>query len=231
MSAQFQQMLGAMVQARAQAYGESAQQGQGVVMGQLGAAGLDLPAGVSADYEASTDLTLPMTIGAGLKAPVRPWWTLSAEVEWRQWSQAEATMPFRLSGGANPNLNLLVNGNPATGTFEYPFPLNWKDTWSWKTGSEFTLADGYALRAGFLSGANPVPDNTVFIAFPAISTRALSVGAGVPLLGLTLDVAYVHALSQALDGSSVSHLMGSEYVGSRTTMSQNVVTVGTTFRF
>jgi len=231
MSAQFQQMLGAMVAARAAAYNETLQVAQGVVMGQLAAAGLDLTEGMSAVYAASTDLTLPMTIGAGLHAPVRSWWALSAEVEWRQWSRAEATMPFRLTGGDNTNLNLLVNGSPTNGSFAYPFPLNWKDTWSWKVGSEFTVPGGYVLRAGFLSGADPVPANTVFIAFPAIATRAVTLGVGTQILGFPLDIAYVHALSQELEGNSVHSLMGAEYVGSRTTMRQDVLTLGTTFHF
>ncbi len=231
MTAQFQQMLGAMVSARAAAYGETAQEAQNAVMQQLGAAGVDLSAGMVAKYRASTDLTLPMTFGTGLHAPLRTWWSLAAEVEWRQWSQAESTMPFRLSGGDNSNLNLLVNGDPTNGSFAYPFPLEWKDTWSWKVGTEFTVHGAYKLRAGVLTGGNPVPDNTVFIAFPAIATRAVTAGAGLRLFGLPLDVAYVHALSQSIDGISSNHLMGAEYNGSHTTMSQDVVTVGTTFHF
>ncbi len=231
MTAQFQQMLGAMVAARATAYGETVQQAQSAVMQQLSAAGLDLSAGMKAAYRASTDLTLPMTFGAGLHAPLRPWWSVAAEVEWRQWSRAESTMPFRLSGGGNANLNLLINGDPANGSFAYPFPLEWKDTWSWKVGTEFTVRGAYKLRAGFLTGANPVPANTVFITFPAIATRAVTVGAGARLLGLPLDVAWVHALSQGIDGVPSGHLMGSEYDASHTTMSQNVVTVGTTVHF
>ncbi len=231
MNAQFQQMLGAMVAARQAAYGETAQEAQGAVLQQLSAAGLDLSAGMKAEYQASTDLTLPMTVGAGVHAPLRPWWTLAAEVEWRQWSRAETTMPFRLSGGSNANLNLLIAGDPTDGSFAYPFPLEWKDSWSWKVGTEFTVHDAYKLRAGFLTGTDPVPANTVFITFPAIATRAITIGAGARLFGMPLDVAYVHALSQGIDGCASKHLMGAEYDGSHTTMSQNVVTVGTTIHF
>jgi len=231
MGAQFQQMLGAMVMARAMAYGETPQEAQNTVMAQMAAAGVDLAAGVSADYAAATDLTVPATFGAGASVPVSPWARLSAEVEWRKWSSAESTMPFRLSAGDNPNLNLLVNADPTNASFEYPFPLQWQDSWTWKVGGEFSLPGGHAVRAGYMRGKNPVPANTVFIAFPAISTQALSVGTGVRLGGFPLDISYVHALDHAIVGTSGTHLLGAEYVGSRTTMKQDVFTLGTSLHF
>lgn len=231
MTAQFQQMMGAMVQARVQAYGESAAVAQAAVMGQLSAAGLDLGAGMAAEYEAGTELQIPMTVGAGASIPVRPWWTLSTEVEWRQWSKAEETMPFRLSGGTNRNLNIMVNGDPSAGGFVYPFPLDWQDAWSWKVGSEIQLPGLPMLRAGYLYGENPVPVNTVFIAFPAIATRVLTLGAAARVAGIPLEVSYVRALQKEIVGCADLHLMGSEYLRSRTTMSQNVLTLGTVLTF
>lgn len=231
MSAQFQTLLTAMVTARVVAYSETPQAAQAAVMQQLTAAGLDLSAGSVGHYKASTDLTLPATIGVGVRAPVLPWWTLSAEAEWRRWSAAADSMPFRLSAGDNSNLNLLVSGDPTNGSFDYPFPLRWKNTWSWKVGTEFAVPRGYTLRAGFVAAGNPVPANTAFITFPAIATNAVTFGVGGRVFGFPLDVAYIHALSQEIDGPSTGDLVASEYNGSRTTMYQDIVTVGTTFHF
>ena len=230
MGAQFGAMLQAMTLARVQAYGETIEVAQGEVMNQLSAAGLDLGAGMAATYDAGTTLTLPMTVGIGARLPVGSW-TFVAEAEWRGWSSAEGTMPFRLTGGDNPNINLMMNGDPSSGDFTYPFPLNWTDTWSFKVGSEVALAAGNALRAGFLYGQNPVPDNTVFVTFPAISTRAATVGARWNIAGLPLDVSYVHAFEQETTGCSSGHLLGSEYLSSHTTMDQNVFTIGTVIQF
>lgn len=230
MGAQFGAMLQAMTAARVEAYGESVEVAQGEVMAQLAAAGLDLGAGMSATYDAATTLTLPMTVGLGARLPAGSW-TFGAEVEWRGWSSAEGTMPFRLTGGDNPNINLMMNADPSSGDFTYPFPLNWEDTWSFKVGSEYGLASGNVLRVGFLYGQNPVPDNTVFVTFPAISTRAATLGARWKVAGLPLDVSYVHAFDEEAEGNSSSHLLGSEYVGSRTTMGENVFTVGTVIHF
>lgn len=231
MSAQFGQMMQAMVMARAQAYQESPEAAQAAVMGQLAAAGLDLQAGMVAEYEAATTITLPMTVGVGFAAPAGDAWRLTGEVEWRRWSNAQSTMPFRLTDGGNPNINLMVNADPTNGDFTYPFPLNWEDTWSAKVGAAYRLDGVNTVRAGFLYGQNPVPDNTVFVAFPAISTSAATVGFTWSVGGFPLDVGFVHAFETALDGCDGNHLLGAEYVDSRTTMDQNTLTVGTVIRF
>jgi long-subunit fatty acid transport protein len=231
MTAQFGQMLEAMVQSRALAYGESTGQAQAAVMQQLGAAGLDLQAGVLGHYAAATELAFPMTIGAGVAVPVSEKLRLAGELEWREWSEAEDIMPFRLTKGDNANLNLMMNADPRNGDFTYPFPLLWQDALTVKVGGTYSLNETTALRAGYMQGGNPVPDNTVFVAFPAISTRALSLGFSVNAAGLPLDVSYVRAFEHRLDGCTNGHRIGSEYVNSSTTMSQDVLTFGMLWRF
>lgn len=231
MTAQFGQMLQGMVQSRAQAYGESPAQAQAAVMQQLAAAGINPQAGVVGNYEAATELTFPMTIGAGIALPVSPKFSLASELEWRQWSDAENVMPFRLTNGDNANINLMMNADPSNGDFTYPFPLRWQDALTVKVGGTYSFNPGTALRAGFMHGDNPVPDNTVFVAFPAISTSALSLGFSVNAAGLPLDVSYVRALEHRLDGCSKGHAIGAEYLNSSTTMSQDVLTIGMLWHF
>lgn len=230
MTAQFSQMMQAMIMARMQAYGESQSAAQTTVMQQLGSAGLDLNKGVTAHYDAATTITLPQTIGAGVSVPAGKKLTLAGELEWRQWSKAENTMPFDLTSGDNSNINIMLNANPSDGKFYYPFPLEWQDALSGKIGFSYKLAGNNALRAGFMYGKNPVPTNTVFITFPAISEKAASIGTTINLGKLPLDLSYVHAFSQEITGSNQPHKLGSEYVNSRTTMSENVFTVGAIWR-
>lgn len=231
MSAQFGQMMQAMVMARARAYNESPAAAQQAVMQQLAGAGLNLQAGMVGHYDAATDISFPLTIGAGATVPFAKTWKLAAEFEWRQWSKAEKTMPFNLSNGDNPNINLMMNADPAKGDFFYPFPLDWQDALSVKAGLEYTAASGTALRAGFMTGKNPVPASTVFITFPAISTRAATVGTTIRLGRLPLDISYVHAFEEEIKGVSANHKLGSEYVNSITTMQENVITIGTVLKF
>jgi hypothetical protein len=49
--------------------------------------------------------------------------------------------------------------------------------------------------------------------------------------GFPVDVSYVHAFEQELYGCDQNHLLGAEYSGSRTTMSQDVFTIGTILSF
>lgn len=231
MTAQFTQLLQAMVAARAQAHGETPADAQKAVLQQLTNAGLNLQAGMIGQYTAATTLTLPMTLGAGLSIPVNSSWKMAGEVEWRRWSAAEDTMPFALTNGTNPNLNLMLNGASTNGDFKYPFQLLWKDAVTAKIGASYRLASGNVLRGGFMYGQNPVPENTVFIAFPAISSKAVTVGTTWKVAGFPLDLSYVHAFTQELTGSAQGHTIGSEYNASRTTMSENVFTVGRVWKF
>jgi long-subunit fatty acid transport protein len=226
MTAQFEQMLGAMVMARTQAYGETPQEAQAAVMAQLGQAGVDLAAGVTSNYAAATEMNLPMTFGAGISAPVGNGFRLAGEVEWRQWSEAQSTMPFMLTDGDNANINLMMNGDPNNASFTYPFPLEWQDTWTAKAGLEYLRESGWAFRGGYLYGQNPVPDNTVFIAFPAIATNALTLGTTVPLGSVGLDLSLVQALNTELDGCSDGHMNGAEYLNSTSGLSETVITAG-----
>ncbi|MEN8374228.1 MAG: outer membrane protein transport protein [Gemmatimonadota bacterium] len=230
MSAQFGQMMMAMVSARAEAYQEDLGQAQAAVLDQLAAAGIDPSVGMAAAYEAATTITLPMTAGLGMSVPLTGAWKVSGEAEWRRWSTAEDVMPFRLTGGENANINLMVNGDPADGSFTYPFPLHWQDTWTVKLGTEYALGST-ALRTGFIYGENPVPHNTVFITFPAICTRALTAGVGWTLWGFPLDASYVYTSDHEALGPDAGHLLGTEYNQSRTTMNESTFTIGTTLPF
>jgi long-subunit fatty acid transport protein len=147
------------------------------------------------------------------------------------WSKAAVSMPFTLRGGDNPTINLLVNGDRTNGSFEYPFPLRWRDSWSLRAGVERNFASGNAVRAGFIAGQNPVPANTIIIAFPAVSQNSLTLGGTLNVAGIPVDASLVHAFAKRANGDAATHLVGSEYVGSSTTLSETVITFGTTLKF
>lgn len=226
MTAQFNQLFGALVQERMTNHGETQPQAQASVMQLLGQAGLDPTRPPVGHYDAATDVTLPQTAGLGASVRAARAWRVSAEAVWMQWSKAENIMPFRLTAGDNPNLNILIAADPANGSFTYPFPLHWKDTWTGRIGLERSLGAAAALRTGFIYGQNAVPDNTVFITFPAIATRAITGGVTWKIGSVPLDISVAHALRETIVGTTGTHLLGSEYRGSVTTLSETVVTFG-----
>ena len=107
--------------------------------------------------------------------------------------------------------------------------MKWRDTWVAKAGVERDFGS-YALRAGYAWNQNPVPDNTVFIAFPAVYEQNLMVGATVHLGGLPIDLQAGHAFKRTITGAA-THLVGSEYAHSVTDVSGWAVTLGTVINF
>ena len=231
MNTQVEAMFGAMLQDQIQNHARIATDAQAYLAQSLGLAGLDLSRGALATYDAATELSEPQTAGVGFNADVGRRWNVALEGVWMDWSAAESVMPFILTNGSTPNVNLLVNADPTNGSFTYPFPLHWKDSWTAKVGIAFRATGQTTLRAGYLSGTNPVPDNTVFVAFPAISSQALTAGVGFALLGVPFETSLVHALDAAVTGAVDGHLLGAEYQSSRTTMQQNVFTLGAVWRY
>ena len=231
MNRQFEAMFGVMVQERMQMHGMQPADAQASVAQLLGQAGMDLSLGASGAYQAATELSDPQTAGIGLNVNAGARWNLAFEGVWMDWSSAQTVMPFILSNGNNPNVNILVNGDPANGNFTYPFPLHWEDSWTGKAGVAFRASDVTTLRAGYLRGNNPVPGNTVFIAFPAISAQAVTAGAGFRVLALPLEASVVHAFNATQRGVNGQHLLGAEYQSSRTTMRQTVFTLGGVWKY
>ncbi len=229
MGAQFNAMYGAMVQERMVNHGQSQTAATATVAQLLGAAGLDLSKGVVGTYDAGIDLSLPQTIGAGATYRPAAGWLLAFEGGWMGWGRAEHDMPFKLTNGNNTNLNLLINGNATNASFTYPFPLRWKDSWIGKAGVEKTVGDG-AVRLGWAYGSNPVPDNALFITFPAIVEHSAIVGGTIKVGGMPLDIAFVHAFNRTMTAAPTS-LVGSEYRNSVTDLQENVLTVGTVVHF
>ncbi len=226
MSAQFNDAFGLAVQGiMAQNPGLTQEEAQAQAAAMFTNLGINLQEGVATEYsKAEADFDVPQKVSFGVSYRPTPRWTLGLDLEWIDWSSAFNNMPMRLKSGSNNNINLMINGSTTDGTFEYDFPLEWKDSYNIKAGVDYLWNEGTHLRAGFIHGKNPVPGNTVFAIFPAIVENHATVGFGQKLTkNLTLDVAYILSFNKTLSGSSTDHLVGKEYANSRNQLTEHLI--------
>lgn len=209
----------------AQNPGMTAQDAQAAVAQMFTDMGVDLSAGVATKYSTNkVDYDVPQKIAAGVGFSPTNRWTFGLDVEWIDWENAFDDLPIRLRNGSNANINLMVNGSTSDGSFNYKFPLNWKNSINIKVGADYRLTDATNVRAGFIHGKNPVASSTVFAIFPAIVENHITMGIGHMFnRRWGLDVAYILTLNKQQNGSASGHLIGTEYNGSRSQLKEHLI--------
>lgn len=200
------------------------EQAQGAVMQMFAGMGIDLSKGAEtsfSDMDADFDIPQKLALGIGYKPNSKL--TFGLDIEWIDWKNAFDDFPLSFNGGDNDNINLMLNGDVTDGAFAYDFPLNWENSFVFKTGIDYKITEMTAIRAGFIHGQNPVPDNTVFAIFPAIVENHVTMGFGQRFGRYQFDFAYIHAFNNSQDAASTGHLVGLEYNGSVDQLSENLI--------
>lgn len=209
MSNQFNEAFGLAVQG-AMAQGLSMEEAQQAVMQQFTQMGIDVQSamqGVVSEYDMEADLNLPMSIGFGASYAPKDNLKLSFDFEWLNWSDAFDKMQLTMTNGTNANVETMMGSNDLT----IDFPLNWDDTFLIKLGAEYGVSDIVTLRAGYVYGSNPVPDETVFPVFPAIVENHLTLGGSFKLNDkISLHAAFETALNKEQTGAS-NNIIANEY--------------------
>jgi len=197
----------------------TAAQAQGAAMAQFSALGIDLTKGATDKYNAKATLGLPQSIAGGISFEAAKKLRISIDAEWVNWSNAFNTMNISLSGGSNANINRMLGTN---GTIIMPFPLQWKDAVIIRTGADYKACKKLTLRCGYAYGSNPVPESTVFPAFPAVVKHHFSLGGSLAVSKtIKLNAAYEHAFRNDETASSVS-LVGAQFNNSVSGLSNNI---------
>lgn len=138
------------------------------------------------DYDAQVTNHFPQQVGAGVAWTGFPRWTLSAQFDWINWSDAFDTLPVRLTHGNNADLNGLVGSS----RLNDDTPLRWRDQYVGRFGVERTFGDHWSARAGYAYGNNPVPPGTLTPLTAAVTEHLLTVGAGYHAGRYRLDAAF-----------------------------------------
>jgi len=225
MNAQFGQLYQGMVAAKG-----GGATGTTAVNTQLASYGINMANGMATSFKAETDFGIPQTFTFALGARPNDRLSLGVDLGWIGYSSAFKTMPMRMTGGTNANINIIMNASPTNGSFSTDWPLQWKDSWAARGGAEYGLSAALKVRAGAIYGSNPVPANTLFTIFPAVAEFAATVGVGINVGSTILDLGYAHTFAHSQTGATPS-LVAQEYAGATSQLGEDQLSAGISWRF
>ncbi|MDA8427857.1 MAG: outer membrane protein transport protein [Geobacteraceae bacterium] len=127
---------------------------------------------------ASTTITLPDSLTLAVAWQPTGKLTVEFDAERTGWSSFN-------------NLDINFNSSQMSHFNNNPIPLNWKDAWCYKFGGQYAVNKNLDLRAGYMYDTNPIPDSTLGPILPDADRHSFSVGSGIHVDNVTLDMAYM----------------------------------------
>jgi long-chain fatty acid transport protein len=117
---------------------------------------------------------------------------LEADVEWVNWD----TLNKVLIHSANPSFDAATAPSATV-------PFDWKDTFSYRFGTEYQLSEQWTVRAGYVFWDNSVPDSTFSPLLPDSDLHSFACGVGYAAKRWGVDVGYQYNLweSRTVRGS------------------------------
>ncbi|MDB6003578.1 MAG: hypothetical protein JWR15_565 [Prosthecobacter sp.] len=157
-------------------------------------------------YDAKIKTALPQRLSAGFAASLTERWRLLGQVDWVNWSAAYNHLDVNLSNGTNG----VVNGVAGSTGITDRIPLNWKDQYVFRLGTELDVTDKLTMRLGYVYAKSPVPSDTLLPMTAAISEHTLACGLGWHTQSMRVDLAYQYDLpvTRSASGSAIT---GPEY--------------------
>jgi long-chain fatty acid transport protein len=192
---------------------------------QLAALGVQMPDGRFA-YDADIHTELPQKISAGFALKPANHWRVLGQAEWVNWADAYDHLTVRLSNGTNGTINGVLGTDGIVDTI----PLDWKDRFVFRLGTEYDVSEEVTLRAGYSYGKSPVPDSTILPMTAAMSEHSISAGLGWHRGPWTVDVAWQYDLP-ASQNAGAAGIAGTEYDFSHVELSAHWISVTAGYRF
>jgi long-chain fatty acid transport protein len=128
------------------------------------------------DTDASSSLTLPQQIHAGLSYTGLDPFTFEIGLRWEGWSSFD-------------ELRIDFDKQVAKSK-QFVTPRNWDDTWTGNIGMQYQLNEWLSLAAGYQYQGNPIPDDTFDPTITDADKHLLTTGADLTFGHMTLSVAY-----------------------------------------
>ena len=136
------------------------------------------------------EFTFPQTASVGTCYVGIEDWLFAAQVDWTGWSSIDTVVqeldsPVSFYNMADPTAPIVTD--------EMGLERNWKDTYSFRLGTEYKLNPDLALRAGYMWDPSPVPGETLDPMMFDTSVHRFSAGVGYTVGDWKIDGAYVYS--------------------------------------
>ncbi len=110
-------------------------------------------------------ITWPMMLGFGTAIQVKPYWTLTADVQYTEWSiMDELKTELDFDNDALDRVKVTH--------------LDWVDATQYRIGNEFKVHKMWDVRLGYYYDPSPAPNETINILFPSHTYHAVTTGFG-----------------------------------------------------
>jgi long-subunit fatty acid transport protein len=177
-------------------------------------------------YDARVANVFPQQISGGAAWEARKGLTLSAQVDWIDWSDSFDTLGVHLTHGSDRDLNGLVGSTSLNDNI----PLHWHDQFVERLGVEQVFGAHWTVRGGYAYGNDPVPAGTLTPLNAAITENTLTAGVGYRIGHVTLDGSYQWQLPASGDVKH-SDLAAGEYSNSATEINVQWFTLSAKYQF
>ena len=127
---------------------------------------------------ASTQITFPDLVQAGIMYRITPQWSAEFDLDWTRWSSFDQ---LRIEGQGG---TLASDSN------------NWKDSLAYRLGTAYRLNDALILRAGYAYDTSGQPDEFFSPRIPDADRHLLALGAGLNSGAWDLNLGLNYVLGQ-----------------------------------
>jgi long-chain fatty acid transport protein len=121
-----------------------------------------LAPGIPVDQNATTEVTMPDQLVAGVSVTPTDRWMVNADVKWTNWKDFDTV-----------NIEF-ENANPPTSVIE----PRYENGTSFRIGTEYLVSPSVALRAGYIRDETPAPESAVTPLLPDSDRNEFSLGLG-----------------------------------------------------
>ena len=148
------------------------------------------------------DLDIPATYGIGVAFQATPKLMIGADIQRIDYAKVAAIgTPSDCATAAAPTCQFGAANGPGFG---------WRNMTALKIGASYALSNDLALRAGFATGKQPIPESQSFlnIIFPAVVEDHLTLGATWNRGQMDVSLGYLHAFRKKLNGTPIGGFGG-----------------------